>query len=139
MTRPGKPEQSREDAFPSSRVVLVTSLGMALVILLGVLTKRHGRPVPAASETEGRAGSNAARKSEGERTPNNGFARHSAEQEKSAEEIVAARIIKFSKNRRKYVHALAKNRNVPVPDDVERFFEAVESGRWEEINAAHEA
>jgi len=37
------------------------------------------------------------------------------------------------------VHALAKHNKVDVPDDVERFFEAVEGGRWEEIDAAHKA
>jgi tetratricopeptide (TPR) repeat protein len=34
---------------------------------------------------------------------------------------------------------MAKHFKVEVPEDVKRFFDAVESGRWEEIDAAHRA
>ena len=57
----------------------------------------------------------------------------------TAEEIVASKVVQFGKSRRKLVHALAKHFKVEVPDDVERFFDAVESGDWEKIDAAHEA
>ena len=57
----------------------------------------------------------------------------------TAEEIVARKLAEFSKRRRALVHAIAKHFNVEVPGDVERFFAAVEAGRWEEIDAAHEA
>src|SRR5687767_8469435 len=46
----------------------------------------------------------------------------------TAEEIVARKVIQFGRNRRELVHALAKRFNVIVPDDVERFFQAVEGG-----------
>src|SRR5205814_310037 len=51
------------------------------------------------------------------------------------EEVVARRLTQFAKSRRDLVHAMAKHFKVEVPDDVERFFEAVEGGRWEEIDA----
>ena len=57
----------------------------------------------------------------------------------TAEEIVATKVSQFGKKRRELVHAIAKKFHVEVPSDVERFFEAVESGRWEEIDAAHNA
>jgi tetratricopeptide (TPR) repeat protein len=57
----------------------------------------------------------------------------------TAQEIVASKVVQFGKNRRKLVHTLAKHFKVEVPNDVERFFDAVESGRWEEIDAAHRA
>jgi len=57
----------------------------------------------------------------------------------SAEQIVARKLNQFGRSRRELVHALAKHLKVDVPDDVERFFHAVESGRWEEIDAAHNA
>ena len=57
----------------------------------------------------------------------------------AAEEIVARKFAEFSKRRRALVHAIAKHFNVEVPSDVERFFAAVDSGKWEEIDAAHEA
>jgi tetratricopeptide (TPR) repeat protein len=57
----------------------------------------------------------------------------------TAEDIVASKLRQFGKNRRELVHALAKRFNIGVPDEVERFFDAVEGGRWEEIDAAHQA
>jgi hypothetical protein len=57
----------------------------------------------------------------------------------TADEIVAAKLVQFGRNRRDLVHTLAKRFNVDVPDDVERFFDAVERGNWEEIDAAHRA
>ena len=57
----------------------------------------------------------------------------------SAEEIVARKLTQFGKSRRDLVHAIAKHFKMDVPDEVERFFDAVERGRWEEIDAAHEA
>jgi tetratricopeptide (TPR) repeat protein len=57
----------------------------------------------------------------------------------TAEEIVAGKLCQFGKTRRELVHALAKHFKADVPSDVERFFDAVEGGRWEEIDAAHKA
>jgi hypothetical protein len=57
----------------------------------------------------------------------------------TAEEIVARKLIQFGRNRRELVYALAKRFNVTVPDDVARFFDAVEGGRWEDIEAAFNA
>jgi tetratricopeptide (TPR) repeat protein len=53
-----------------------------------------------------------------------------------AEEIVAAKLAQFARSRRELAHALARRRNVTVPDEVERFFAAVESGNWDAIAAA---
>jgi len=60
-------------------------------------------------------------------------------QDLSAEEVVAGKLRQFGANHRNLVHALAEHFKYEVPDDVERFFDAVEGGNWEEINAAHEA
>jgi len=54
----------------------------------------------------------------------------------TAEEVVARKLSQFARSRRDYTHALARRHNVPVSDDVERFFDAVESGNWEAIQAA---
>ena len=50
----------------------------------------------------------------------------------TAEETVTRKLKQFCKSRRELAHALAKRFNVDVPSDVERFFNAAESGRWEE-------
>ncbi len=57
----------------------------------------------------------------------------------SAEEIVASKLSQFGKSRRDLVHALAKHFKIDVPDDVVRFFDAVEGGQLEEIDTAHQA
>jgi hypothetical protein len=57
----------------------------------------------------------------------------------TADEVVAEKLKQFGVNRRNLVHALAERFKCEVPDGVERFFEAVEGGNWEQINAAHEA
>lgn len=57
--------------------------------------------------------------------------------QQTPEEIVAGKVMKFGKSRREVAHAIARRLNVKVPDEVERFFDAVEGGRWDEIDAAH--
>ncbi len=51
------------------------------------------------------------------------------------EEIVAGRLFQYARSRRELVQALAQRHGVEVPDDVKRFFDAVESGNWNEIDA----
>ena len=63
-------------------------------------------------------------------------ARRASAEPASAEEIVAQKLAQFGRQRREYMYALARRRNVQVPDEVERFFDAVESGDWERIEAA---
>src|SRR6266571_8250553 len=55
---------------------------------------------------------------------------------KTAEEIVAGKLGQFARNRRALAHAMAERFKIEVPADVERFFAAVEAGRWDEIEAA---
>src|SRR6266699_819254 len=59
-------------------------------------------------------------------------------QDLTAEEVVASKLRQFGANHRNLVHALAEHFKYEVPDDVKRFFDAVEGGNWDEINAAHE-
>lgn len=53
-----------------------------------------------------------------------------------AEELVAAKLAQFARSRRELAHALARRHCIAVPDGVERFFAAVESGDWDRISAA---
>ena len=54
---------------------------------------------------------------------------------KTAEKIVAGKLTQFARSRRELVQALARRSGVEVPDDVNRFFDAVESGDWDEVQA----
>jgi hypothetical protein len=52
------------------------------------------------------------------------------------EEIVAGKVTQFAQDRLIITRAMAKRFKVSVAPDVERFFQAVAAGRWEELNAA---
>jgi hypothetical protein len=53
----------------------------------------------------------------------------------TAEEIVAAKVQQFARKRRAMVHDIARRTGKPIPTEVEKFFDAIESGRWDEIEA----
>jgi hypothetical protein len=56
----------------------------------------------------------------------------------TAEEIVASKLSQFTRKRRQTLEAMARQFKVTVPDEVARFFEAAEAGRWEEMQAGFE-
>jgi tetratricopeptide (TPR) repeat protein len=51
----------------------------------------------------------------------------------TAEEIVAGKVLQFGRNRRELVRAIARRTGKDIPPEVERFFDAIEAGVWEEI------
>src|SRR6266568_4947367 len=53
----------------------------------------------------------------------------------TAQEIVAGKLVRFARSRREFADALARRHGVEVPDAVKLFFDAVESGNWDEIDA----
>jgi hypothetical protein len=53
----------------------------------------------------------------------------------SPEEVVAGKLVQFAGNRRKLMTSLARRAAKPVPPEVERFFDALEQGHWEEADA----
>ena len=55
------------------------------------------------------------------------------------EEVVASKVTRFAQDRLRITHAMAERFKVSVAPDVERFFQAVAAGRWEELNADFEA
>jgi tetratricopeptide (TPR) repeat protein len=57
----------------------------------------------------------------------------------TAEEVVTNKINQFASNRREVVHAMARQLKIEVPVEVERFFDAVEAGRWDEVEGLAKA
>ena len=51
----------------------------------------------------------------------------------TAEEIVASKVKQFARSRREFVRLLARRANKEVPSEVERFFDALEAGNWDEV------
>lgn len=64
------------------------------------------------------------------------FRRLAASRGPGAAEIVTSKVIQFGKSRRKLAEILAGRHGVAMTDDVKRFFDAVETGRWEDIESA---
>src|SRR5438445_10644202 len=62
-----------------------------------------------------------------------------SEPARTAKGIVAGKLAQFARSRREIVQGLARRAKVQVPDEVERFFDAVEAGDWDEINATFDA
>jgi hypothetical protein len=56
-----------------------------------------------------------------------------------AREVVAGKVIRFAQDRLGLVQAMAEHYKVAVPQDVERFFAAAATGRWEELKALFES
>lgn len=107
-----------------------------LVILLGMLR------VPRRAESVGANGSVAPAKAdgvgtEGARGETGGWRprRFAAWVPPTAEEIVTSKVNQFARKRRELVRAIGSRSQKEVPAEVERFFDAVEAGRWEEIKA----
>src|SRR5262245_49765808 len=57
----------------------------------------------------------------------------------TAEEIVAGKVQQFGKSRREIARGIRRRLNKEVPPEVEKFFDAVDSGNWEEIDAQWQA
>ncbi len=60
-------------------------------------------------------------------------ARSVGEPPHTAEEIVAGKVGQFARSRRDLVQAAARRAHKEVPSEVEKFFDALESGVWDEI------
>lgn len=139
FTKGSGTQQQSVNRFPS-RVWLLAA-GMLLVILYGVWLPRAAQysnssaSVKQSAALAGIRGNKAA-------TPNHlpGILReHPVGVRPSAEQIVAGKLKKFAISRRNLAHALAQRHGTKVPDAVERFFDAMESGNWPKIKAAYDA
>ncbi len=115
------------------------AIACVLIVLVAILLPRPNANSPAAPGSTNGLWSVTGANSPGERSARVPGIHSPAGPVLTAAEIVANKVVQFGKNRRKLVHAMARHLKVEVPDDVERFFAAVESGRWEEIDAAHNA
>jgi len=133
--RSGNGEMSNTD-LPWARRFVATCL---LVALVALLVRRPNVNLPNEVSLTNALHFSASASSSTRRPSRITHHYGTAEPVETAEETVTRKLKQFCKSRRELAHALAKRFNVDVPSDVERFFNAAESGRWEEIDAAHEA
>ncbi|HEY5910850.1 MAG TPA: tetratricopeptide repeat protein [Verrucomicrobiae bacterium] len=125
----------RESGRRSRRLWTVV-LGCSGVILLALFVPRQRTSSSSAGQTDGGARSSAAEGRGAERTH---LSRGSSGPAATAEEIVADKVVQFAQDRLRVTHAMAERFKVKVAPDVERFFQAVAAGRWDELNSAFEA
>ncbi len=115
----------------SARWPWVLGISCLLLIVVGLLLRRGGKTT---SQTESAARSTAAGDATGEgksvRLP-----RARGSSVLTAEEIVSNKVRQYARLRRDYVRAMARRANKAVPNEVEEFFDALERGNWEEIEA----
>ena len=136
MISPPKESWPPANSNTRSRWLWLVAAGCALVILIGIL-----RPNRSADSASAKVSKPKASSAEGSAGPAIGRARALAHSSGSApaltaEEIVAGKLSQFGRSRREFVHALARRHKVAVSEDVERFFTAVESGNWDDIEAS---
>lgn len=114
-------------------------IGCVLTLLLGLLRVRHlNEPVPnaASADTTTAEASTAAAGTERPQW----FPRSTgSDPALTAEEIVVGKLLQFTRSRRELARLMAKRKGVAVPDEVERFFDTLESGNWAEIEKQFDA
>jgi hypothetical protein len=136
MKRSPLPDRSEPDRVANrnpGRGRLAVALVFVALVALMILSK--GRqpsgsvPIPVDSNgPEGISGPRTARSDLSGQGPSLGPAR-------TAQEIVADKVNQFGRSRLELVRNLARRSGKAVPPEIERFFAAIESGRWEEIDA----
>jgi len=119
-----------------SRWLWVPAICSLVVVLLALALPRQ-QTSPGLTKSSNPAGQGrAARRLDADRSrPSPGFSGPAL----TPEEIVAGKVRQFALDRLKLTHAMAQRFKVTVAPDVERFFEAVAAGQWEELNAAFTA
>lgn len=118
---------------PSSQWLCVLLFVGVLAILIELLSERHGARVAglAPSRSAGAAAQAPARPA-----PNPGSARPgSPAPSLTAEEIVRGKVQLFAEKRRELARQIARRLHQTVPPEIERFFDAIEAGHWDEIKA----
>src|SRR5687768_3562091 len=119
----------------SARWPWVLGVGCLLLLVVGLLSRRRGEISPSTADaTVASTVANAGADRGLARLPR--ARRHSV---MTAEEIVSSKVRQCARLRREYAYELARRANKPVPKEVEEFFDALEGGNWEEIEARFKA
>jgi hypothetical protein len=130
------PSDSASGKVVGRRLSCLLISGCLLIILIALLSPRHRDQSIAGSGSTNESDSNTSIVS-----PNSSRSRlfqqsgSGAASASTAEEIVSRKLTQFARSRRELAHVLARRHKVEMSDDVGRFFDAVESGDWDEIEA----
>jgi hypothetical protein len=129
--------QPKRNSAPWSWII---TIGGLLVVLVAVLLRREDATmtggVEITNQTRATEPANSAPAFSPRRRMNSA---ETAMTEPSAEEIVAAKVVQFARSRRKLARELAAHFKVPISDEMERFFDAAEAGRYEEMTSIYKS
>src|SRR5688572_11448093 len=118
---------------PRTHIVLIAALFLA-ILLIFFLYKTDG-PAPLSSQ---KASVNSRVPAAVTGTVDGARLRASTDPQRTPEQIVTAKVIQFGKHRREIVFDLAARHSEAIPDEVLRFFDAVEAGNWPETERLFE-
>jgi len=109
-------------------------LACTLLLIVGLLIRRH-RNDPGSQEVAVASKSATPDHRETGDSPRKFVIRahHADTPQLTAEEIVAGKVTQFGRKRRELVHTIARRSQKEIPPEVEKFFDAVESGNWLDI------
>ncbi len=133
-------EGNDEDVGVKNRRMWLSGIGLLVAVMLAFLGLLYRWSSPAGKTPASSAAANARTDSPGRGIANvevrPRLPRWAAPRGVSAAEIVNSKLIQFGQSRRRLAEILARRHGVVVTDEVKRFFDAVETGRWEEIESA---
>jgi len=120
----------------------VVCLGVALLLIVGLFIPRQRR-VPdlqhTAASDESAALNRPAQASVEDSPARRSNRDHADTPQLTPEQIVAGKVAQFGQKRRELVYAIARRSQKEIPPEVERFFDAIQSGNWNDItNQWHE-
>jgi hypothetical protein len=139
MTRTPVEPEADSDLRPRSRAPWLVLIGCAIGFLIGLIRPGSDQPSTAAPGSKSAGQRPVQLRAPAPQPRHRATPRPaSVDSAASATEIVAEKLARFARSRRDLAYALARRHNVTVPADVERFFAAVESGIWPDIQAAFE-
>ena len=113
----------------------ILTLGCLLLILIAVLLPRQKAGRSDRAEPARPPGPTAPGQADSGPSGSRPFARAGAGPAPTAQEIVAGKVSQFARIRLGTVQAMARHFKLEVPDEVKRFFAAVEAGRLDEADA----
>jgi len=134
---------SRQASGPHSRLPWLLAAGCVLVIFIALLSLRKDRnataPSVSADNPPPAATGGAAPSARDWFPARRSSPRSTVEPAPTATEIVSNKVAQFAQSRRKLAHAMAEHFKLAVPDEVERFFDAAEAGRYDEMKAIYQS
>lgn len=128
-----------KDAKSGARWPWFLALACVALVLVAIFLPRPGVNSPASPDSSSASAAGDPPKPFSDRFARGSQLRSSGGTALTAVEIVAAKVSEFGRSRREIVERIAHRLKKKVPPEVKKFFDAIEAGNWEEIEASWKA